>query len=294
MKKSTTGKYSLELRERQPAFSPITQPRLFSVATVDVSLSQPIYEAWERGGSKVIGARPSSSTQKYHTFTFFSNSDMLQDISLEEREFEKIKVKVNFKSSYNPTGFNSYTFDLIQRDENGNIIGGEAFILREAPIALPPIEIVQESIGSETKLTAVLPDSNYTCEWYNHNGMEIGNGHSVNVTPTPHSTTYSVVAFSNSGEKGKGSITLTPETGIRSTYPPLVESTLGVELYSPLSTESELIITPVESLSAPITHLISADTAKTEVAVETLSPGLYAVTLVVGKKTIDTKKFYKK
>ena len=288
-----TGNYSLELRERH-SLSPNTQPRLFSVATVDVTLSQPIYEAWKRGGSKVIGAIKSSSLQKPLTFTFLSNSDLLQDISLEKNEFEKIKIKVNFKSTYTPTGLYSYTFDLIQRDENGNIIGGEAFILREALTSLPPIDIVQEHIGSNTKLSVVLPNSNYTYEWYNQDGQEIGTGDSINVIPTSNSTTYSVLAFSNQGEKGEGKITLIPETGIKRTYPPLVDSTLGVELYSPINTGSKFIISPIESLSAPTSYIISTETTTIEIPVENLSPGIYALTLITDNKVINTQKFYKK
>ncbi|MDE6338674.1 MAG: hypothetical protein K2K97_02665, partial [Muribaculaceae bacterium] len=134
-----TRKYTLELYPRTSS-----DDAIFSHANVMMEMSQPIYNAWVKGGSKSNGITRAPAVSP-RTVQFLSKDSKLEAISLSGNEFDKVDLKFNFKSANNTQG--KYTLDLIQRDENGKIIGGETFIVESPNSVNRSVAIASTPIG---------------------------------------------------------------------------------------------------------------------------------------------------
>lgn len=289
--------YSLEIRERKPKNATGVNKGIYDVATVDLTMSSQIYNAWQRGGCRAKGLNM-PTLDAPQTVTFSSNNDVLQDLKLNPSEFERIAIKVKLKDGVVKQG-RKYKFDLIQRDEAGNVVGGETFQFKEGLSAIvnPPITIDPIIIGDGTiKLNADVPEDNVSANWTDKSDNRIGRGSNIIVKPTKQNDTFTVTAFNGDGEMSEGMITLEPTFGIKSSSPALVEDMLDIELFSATGSESsEIIISAINRTEVqPMHKALTGDETSVSVDVSTLPTGLYVVALTVDGKTIDSVKFNKK
>ena len=84
-------KYTLEIRERSSSALLNSYGIFSSGGSVDLTMSQPIYDAWDRGGRRVKGV----VQQATNTFHVATNDNSIQAVSLNPGEFERILIKVN-------------------------------------------------------------------------------------------------------------------------------------------------------------------------------------------------------
>ena len=139
----TMRNYTLEIRPETGA-----DKDLFTTAQVDIKLSQPILNAWQRDGSRAAKVVYSSSNP---TLLQLQASDSkIYSINLDKNEFEKISLECTFKSSF-VTVNKTYSFDLIQKDEiTGEIVGGESFVIT-SPGIIPHRPIIIQPVLNENK-----------------------------------------------------------------------------------------------------------------------------------------------
>ncbi len=282
-------RYSLEIRPRQE-----TDNQIFNKAKVEMSMSNPILRAWERGGyqSRNLSYIPATDSLKV---TFTSSNSRMENISLYSDEFEKVSLKFDFHTA-TPFG-TTYTLDLIQRDENGKIVGGETFVV-EAPL-IPisgPIEINPIEIGDgNIRLEANLDGTEQLTEWTDVNGSIIGNENSVVVSPTLQNNTYSLKVLSSEGELATESITLEPANGIKSATPTTsVNDFIDIEFDNEVSSSNSLI--SVSSVANGLTVLnMPLPTGAKIVRMDTssLGSGIYVLSYIVDGQVADTLKFSK-
>lgn len=281
--------YSLEIRPRQEADN-----QIFSKAKVEMTMSNPILRAWERGGyqSRNLSYIPATDSLKV---TFTSSNSRMENVSLYSNEFEKVSLKFDFHTA-TPFG-TTYTLDLIQRDENGKIVGGETFVV-EAPL-IPisgPIEINPIEIGDgNIRLEANLDGTEQLTEWTDVNGSIIGNENSVVVSPTLQNNTYSLKVLSSEGELATESITLEPANGIKSATPTTsVNNFIDIEFDNEVSSSNSLI--SVSSVANGLTVLnMPLPTGAKIVRMDTssLGSGIYVLSYIVDGQVADTLKFNK-
>lgn len=280
--------YSLEIRPHQE-----TDAQIFTNAKIEMKMSQPILSAWKRGGTKYksLSYTPAIDSLKV---VFTSSDSKLENIQLSGNEFEKVSLKFNFHTA-TPIG-TKYSFDLIQRDENGIIVGGETFIvetplIRVDPIIITPLELEDGKI----KLVANLDGTESFTEWTDNTGTTISESSSVTVTPTSENSTYSLKVLNADGELATGSITLEPTNGIKSATPTTsVTDYIDIEFKTEVSSSNSMISVnstlqgiTVLNMSVPIgTKIVRMDTSS-------LAPGLYVLSYIVDGQIIDTLKFSK-
>ena len=137
---------------------------------------------------------PTSTTPQ--TVTFTSNNDVLQDLKFNASEFERVAIKVKLKDGVVKQG-RKYKFDLIQRDEAGNVVGGETFQFNEGWVAInPPITIDPIVIGDGMiMLNAAVPEDNVSVNWTDETDSRIGRGSNITVKPTRHNDTFTVTLY---------------------------------------------------------------------------------------------------
>lgn len=143
----STQKYTLELIPRTQS-----DEAIYSHAKIEMEMSQQIYNAWERGGLKCNNINRTTSTSP-RILEFTSKDSRIEAISLAGKEFDKVSLKFNFQSS--PQIQRKYTLDLIQKDENGKIVGGETFIVETPSLISKPIIITPTPLEDGTSESGI-------------------------------------------------------------------------------------------------------------------------------------------
>ena len=280
--------YSLEVRPKVAADAAI-----FTDANVDLWLSRKIYSGWSKGGLR------SNNVRTYHSgdsarVRLLSKESRLESVFMNDSEFDKVTMKLNFVNI--PVTQKTYTFDLIQRDGDGNIVGGETFIVKSPEVSTNSMQIETESTGNGNyELTAEISGGDYEKIWYDADGLEIGRGDNITVKPTREANEYSVTALSANGEMARESVTLTPELGIKTITPAAsVGDNLGVTLYNEAPANSAVCVSSVNTGTTMVTESVGTGETTVEVDTSSLPTGLYVVTYTEDGNIVDSKRFDKK
>ena len=282
-------KYSLEIQPRK-----LEDKLLLSKARLKMEMTSPIYEAWKRGGCKArsIAYTPTITPPKIE---FSSWDSRLEDICMNGSDFEKVKINIDFKTPAIKSG-ESYTFDLIQKDEQGNIVGGETFVVEAPTLSHKPIDIVPIEIGrGQYELSADWQGMNYSANWTNRSGENIGEGNKVRVIPTSKNNEFSVTIHSSQGEMAHGSIVLECKTGLKSITPTLVNDFIDVELQNPVDSKDAMLqVSGLAQGTILLTKNIPIGAQKMQLNTTSLSSGIYVLTYSVDGQIVDSRKFSKK
>lgn len=262
-------------------------------------MSDAIHAAWQRGGemSNSIERSPSMDNTVYFT----SKESCVEDIIMNDSEFEKVSIRFNF--IYSPIVSETYTVDLIQRDENGVIVGGETFIVQTPGLdesevqPMDPIEvgIDSEELGGEAViLSASSSEPLQTTMWQNSKGQIISRNSTINVTPTESDNTYKLTAITNDGILSNNSITLEPTIGIKSINPSVsVGNNVVVELFGEAGNNVLLNISSVSQSTLLTTIPVESGSKTVTINTSNLPSGIYTITYISNGENIGSKKFTK-
>lgn len=285
--------YSLELVPRE-----VGDILLFSQANMEMEMSPTIYEAWKRGGFKAENIELPTGTingAEARTVKFVSPKSKLKAISLNKDEYDVVKIKFNFslaktafKEPIIPLKPKYYTYDLIQKDEDGNIIGGETFFVEPPLFTFKPIEIIPTYEGDSIMLKTDLSEYK-SIEWFKENGESLGHTSSITVMPRYNDDNFAVVALSENGEIATGKISLEADYGIK-TVSTATPNTIIVNLKSDAPANAEIRINSAVDGTIKLTTQIPLGTNSISVNSSSLSNGIYVLTYSVDGTNIDQKK----
>lgn len=283
-------KYSLELIPRTSV-----DEEFFKVARFEMTMSDPIYNGWSQGGfmSNEI-SRPTSDTPK--TVYFTSKNSRLEAITLSQHRFDRVTMKVRFHQM--PVTKKEYTLDLIQRDEAGNIIGGETFIVKlEAMIIKPPTPPVITPILKANGEVELSTDTD-ACEairWENNEGSIISERETVVVSPK-HSddNIYHVFTLTEDGNMSTASIELEPTIGIHSAVFDDMGSSMTIELLSEPIDTSYIIVTSLATGETMVKINPDGHDKIFRIDTDSWNGGMYAVSYMDEGMLLDNVKVIKK
>ena len=282
-------KYSLEIQPRTLADKP-----LLSKAKLKMEMAAPIYDAWKRGGfrAKSIAHTPSINPRKVE---FNSWDGRLEDICMNGSDFEKVTMNLEFQKPAKFPG-ETYAFYLVQKDDQGNIIGGETFEV-EAPLhSHQGIEITPIDLGDgRYKLSTNWQETDQVL-WTDAVGSDVGTGNNITVTPTLKNNKFFVTAISSQGEMAQENITLESKTGLKSISPIPVEDFIDIELYNPVKSGNAVlrISSLTQTGSILLSKHIPVDVKKIQLDASSLPSGIYVLTYSVDNQIVDSRKFSKK
>lgn len=279
---STPQPYTLELVPKLKS-----DEQVYQMANVNLEMSQKIFSAWQRGGCQTKSIElpsPNAVGTEARTVRFLSPDSKIKGVTLNPEEFDVVKLKFDFQH-YLPHG--TYTVDLIQRDANGDIVGGETFIVETPWLTIKPIHVVSTP-KDNGQTTLSVDDTDFrTLKWTDENGKKLGDRESITVKPTLNSHEYTITAMTADGEVSTGNISLEGEYGIQSIVSE--QQTLTVSLFSTAPAESYITVSSVEN-SAAISCPIQKGSDSVSIDTSSLSPGIYAINFISGSETIDQKK----
>ena len=280
---STAKTYSLELVPETTL-----DKNLYSMAKVKMEMSQKIYDAWERGGlvSQDLEIPANQPNGVNRVVKFVSPQSQVQKIQMKADEFDVVRVKFDFfkpelRSRY-------YTFDLIQKDENGNIVGGETFVVESptdlGPVDIKPIPIPGGSTELKTDTTAYK-----SFKWMDRTGETLSEEKSVVVNPKATGNEYTVMAATEEGDVATGYINLEDVNGIKSVAVPNAKSlevTLKVSAPALATVAVTSVIDGTSKVSCPVPD--GADSVTLDVS--SLASGVYVVSYSVNSELVDQNK----
>lgn len=282
--KTSGHKYSLKLRPHSSEDS-----QIFSDALVYLTLSDPIYNAWKRGGC--VGTNISSNASTPQRIRFTSSKSQLSNIALLKGEFDKVSIKCNFKSS----GLKEkYVLDLIQMDEDGNIVGGESFYVYPPTASSTSLEISAKNVDGNIYELSSNADSEYDMEWVNSSDEEIGNSSEILVDPTDSQSTYTLYALSEDGELSSGSISIIPNIGIENISYDATKNKLTINLKSEEGSNPGSIAI-AETSNGLYSQSVNLAKGMESIEIDTSSfpAGVYAVSYIYNGTVINFMKFTK-
>lgn len=276
-------KYSLELIPRTSS-----DEAIYSHATIEMELSQPIYTAWEQGGSQSnnIMYAPSISPRKVQ---FLSKGSRLESILLKGKEFDKVTLRFGFKKV--PTISRNYTLDLIQRDEYGNIIGGETFIVKSPLPTYTPISIVQTPIINNGLILSTDAEENSQIRWENTDGVTISNENTLTLTSGSQVGTYYAYSINENGELAMGSITLDRQIGISNIS--VEDGSLIINLLDSALPNSTIAISSVVTGELISSNEVEIGGKRCMLDISTLPKGVYVVSYILDGEIVNSAKFTK-
>lgn len=284
---SSTQKYSLELCPRSG------NDGVYRLLAIEMTMSDKIYNAWVKGGKRcqsVVVA--SDNTGK--SVQFISPDSKLEGITLNAGEFDVVYLKITYKD-YSQLLTGHYTFDLMQKDENDNIVGGEVVdvsLLTLNPIDPPIIIIPNLNTDGSVTLAAQVPTYS-DLAWIDGKSNLIGDTESVTVNPGVTGKTYTLLAVNDEGEMTSESIDLDVLLSIKGVSYAEATQNLEVELESSAPTGAELVIASALEGQQQRVEAIQVGDSKVEINVADLPPGLYVISYIVNSQIVDSKKFNK-
>lgn len=280
--------YTLELIPQTEA-----DATLYERAKVEMSMSPKIYAAWERGGLKsqdIEMVSTQSNATNLRIVKFASPKSKLQNISLKGGEFDIVQLKFDFnKYTFNST---KYTYDLVQKDEMGNIIGGETFVVESPKLTLKPIDgpiIITTPIEGELIQLKVNNSSDFnSLKWSDSKGETLGNKEIINVSPRINGKDYTVIAMTNDAEIAMQSISLENQYGIKAVS--TANDNIVVKLKETAPNNAMIVLKAITDGAAKASCQITAGTNVVAFDGSSLSKGIYVVCYVVNSAVVEQQK----
>ncbi len=282
----TQQTFSLELVPRTGA-----DEALYQKASIGMEMAPKISAGWQQGGMRVMNMSdvPAVNTRGNRVVRFASPDNRIESISLGAEEFDKVTLRFDFDKF--ATDDETYTFDLIQRAEDGTIVGGETFVINAPRQSAEEIGIATaEKADGTVELAAVGNAGFETLSWTDASGNEIGTGSTVSVTPTAQNSEFTVKAYTADGKGAKASVSLEPARGIRSVETDGRDVAV-VTLISAAGRDSRLVVTSVLNNTECMNVPLAEGAVKEEIDLSTMPQGVYAVTYIAGENVVGTVKF---
>jgi len=258
---------------------------IYSNAKIEVEMAPVVYSAWAKGGSMSNGISATSS----NIVEFTSEESRLEGIRLASNEYDKISLK--FKFSNAEATEKTYSVDLIQRDSNGDIVGGETFVV-EAPVlteAAPNVTVTSNEAGLYT-LSADSAGNQYIL-WADNNGHIVGEGASISVNPAVQGREYSAAMVSADGYLSTQAILLDTSYGIKSVSCDATGSNnMEITLYGHAAADAYIRISSTTDGVSAVSKAVPAGESSVSVDVSVLPAGLYVVAYMVDGAVADTRK----
>lgn len=275
-------KYCIELKPRTQL-----DERVYQKADIEMELSQPVYDAWIMGGANAYNITQSSVAPR--VFKFISPESRIEAVSLDSSQFDKLGMKFDFHTS--TLLGESYKLDLIQRDENGAIVGGETFIVQSPKRVLEPFNPDIKGLGGNAFLLSVDNAEVRGVTWRNSQGEIISQTDSVIVKPTVSESRYTVSGITEDGSLAKSEISLDALIGIESAT--VSNNKIRVRLRSDAAQGDKLVI--ADAIDATSSYELFVEEGVKEVSVDSsqIRYDVITISYISGDMVVDTIKLSK-
>lgn len=259
---------------------------------LSMNLQPSLTSSWVQGGRRGEGIRidPRLSNQ----IQMLAEDCKVQGIVMKPQEKQSISLNYRYYAVKDLKERLSYDIDLALVDSrSGRIIGGETFRMIQEPrrAIFPKIVVISQTSNTAT-LTVENVHESAKYEWYNQNGVYLGEGETFEVPVSSVQTQYKVKAISNKdGAFNYGSLSLTGTQAIQK-----IESEgeqVSVSFNEATDCDAVLKLSSLNGFVPMQEYSVSKGISKYDIPASALSNGVYQVSFVEDGKVIDSKKFVK-
>lgn len=261
----------------------------FSNIETTIRLSDPLFSAWEKGGSQSTKAVAYKSLPE--KFYLRGTEGKIENIKLERGQREKIYCMSNIIANKNITEEKIYRYNIVQRDKHtGDVVGGERIeILVKPRQAIIPV-INRKVENGQVRLMASNINEAVRYEWYDENGNKIGEEEEILLTPDRKNREYKLkVCAESDGVVSYAVIMVDSQLGIESISPVPFKEEINIKLSCPADNNTFICITPVNTVGQTERHQVKPGESEASVYVFNHSKGNYIVSLVKDDTVLDSK-----
>ncbi|MDE7402095.1 MAG: C13 family peptidase [Muribaculaceae bacterium] len=284
--KNTTKKYTLELVPRTQ-----DDRKILKCANMYMKFSDKIFDGWKEGGlcstGLDFGDNPNPNVNPVY-LQCKESEVTIRDVVLNAKEFDTIGLRFDFlqgKQSIQP-----YVFDLIQKDEEGNVIGGETFKIESPAISLLPIEIESEETESDEILLTVNNDNFTTIKWIDESNNTIGTGETITVTPGMAKKNITAVGFTAEGDIANDTYTLGSVNALKNVTVDNSSKLINVEFSYPTTEGGMLTIMSVENGVVVSQEILNAGVNQLSIPTSPFDHGFYSISYTLNDETLGYSK----
>jgi len=265
-------------------------------AEISIELDNNLQTIWEKGGKQEYNILSSRNTNK---LIIKGDNAQLKNLCFGNRQdIGTLNLKFNFLTQ-KVTEKQSYTFHVIQKDENGEIIGGETYEIRKPPRPLfyANADNIQADKNEIVTLSATPINEPAIYNWYDVQGNLIREGMDFTTSiTTAQKYKLEVIALSD-GYKDytEAKIGLKPNR-IDLFYPNPTSDlvTINYKINQDETARLELVkIYPTTIGITPNNYILDVNDNTKTLNLRNYSAGLYKVILVVDGKISDTQTLLK-
>ena len=282
---NTSKSYSLEIRPHSS-----NDELLFDKAKISMDMSTPIYDAWIRGGnaSNDIDYQPLLNDKRVYLKSKYSR---VESVIMNDSEFDTVTLRFNFKESSSTDEY--YSFDLIQKDDNGNIVGGETFIVYAPSQLAETLEISTDEKDEDVELSTNLSQKGYNFLWLDDKDNVLGTNEKLSLNKNSKEILdgkITAIATSEDGKITKSEINL--EICNKISNIAIHNNTAEISLKNPVTENraSIMITSAIDPCTPSVTENLEKGISFIQIDLSSLQSGIYCINYVVDGIIIETKK----
>lgn len=276
--------FSLELRPREQS-----DLQLFNLANVEMELSPTIISAWELGGKK-LNSMTYNPTIAPSVMQFTSAESQIRNIRMDSDAFDKVTLRILFRDE-NFTPGKTYTYDLIQRNSDGKIVGGETFIIESPELAMNSLTI-KSIVNDDGSIKSVAETDSNIVNWFDAStGEHIGAGNTLQQNVGKDARTFIATAMSAEGKISFGNISVEAPFAILSVDHIANSGELKINLSDMLHYDCDVLLTSFTTGGEVGASVAKAGAKSVEMSGLRLNAGVYVVTLMRSGEIVASYKF---
>lgn len=266
---------------------------IYEEAEVGIDLDPVLYEAWDRGGKKGSGFK---STREPNKIIATEDNMLLENLEFNPFSYGHVYVTFNFLSRQ-LTNKRNYLYHVIQKhNTTDEVLGGSSFDIRKEPrTAFLANAGDNKEIERSDSVTLFAENVNEDAvyNWYDQNGLLIGSGNSITISPE-FTTKYKLEIISDlDGIKDYNEVEVKVKPYfIKSLVPNPVSTHLNVH-YKAVGAESAYLMIINKTTGSSNNYILDASLENVNIDVSTLPIGMYSVILLANGEIQDFKNLIK-
>ncbi len=281
-----TETYSLELVEENPAANKL----LYEEAEIGIVMDSILYDKWAAGGSSISNA---DATKEPNIKRVSGELPKLDNITLAPGESGMIEFTFNFLTK-ELIEKNKYECNLIQKDSNGEIVGGATIQINKENRNNVVADVETSINSNSTTLVAENIGESAVYNWYDSEGNMIYTGTELTVSPEITKSYKLEIISDIDGFKDYKEVEVTGNSPftLGTLVPNPTNFQVTVSYNASSATSAYLIITNTVTAGSE-NHILNTSNNQISVNLSNYSSGIYTVTLVCDGAIVDSKSLIK-
>ena len=281
-----TQTYSLELQEENPA----TNKSLYEEAEIGIVMDSILYDKWTTGGSSISHA---DDTKDPNVKRVNGETPKLDNITLAPGESGMVEFTFNFLTK-ELIEKNSYEYNLIQKDNNDEIVGGATIQINKENRNDVIADVETSTNSNSTTLVAENIGESAVYNWYDSEGNLIYSGTELTVSPEITKTYKLEIISDLDGFKDYKEVEVIGNSpySLGTMVPNPASSQVTISYDASSATSAYLIITNTITTGSE-NHILNTSNNQVSVNLSSYPSGIYMVTLVCNGAIVDSKSLIK-